>query len=220
MVICQTFYLTKLGKDKDQTVSKITGLAQQHSHADRDVKMKALFFSTYTSHAEKIAKKKRITKKTDKENEIEEEKKLEDPRQDIMELEGNVIPSRNSQNNNISRTQSLPQRQGQGPRDSEFVESQQLPSPSYSAMSLESQSIGNPVYQSTKQEESFYKLLAFMENMSDELHQIKMQQASTANTLNVLTYDVNALQITVAHQPQRSRGKGKGKKGKRRGGRS
>jgi len=59
-----------------------------------------------------------------------------------------------------------------------------------------------------------------MENMSDELHQIKMKQASTANSLNVLTHDVNALQITVAHQPQRSRGKGKGKKGKRRDGRS
>jgi len=54
-----------------------------------------------------------------KENEIEEEKKLEDLRQDIMELEGNVIPSRNSQNNNISRTQSLPQ--GQGPRDSDLL---------------------------------------------------------------------------------------------------
>jgi len=53
-----------------------------------------------------------------------------------------------------------------------------------------------------------------MKTISDELHQIKMQQASNANSLNVLTHEVNRFQGKgVVTQTSSTRGRG-GKKEK------
>ena len=96
----------------------------------------------------------------------------------------------------------------------------QLPSSSPSIMSIESQNMPNLPSKDDQYKVQMDKILSFMESFEDNFHTIKMQQASTINTLNVLSHDVHHLQgevnkVKVERRTTTSgqtRGRGKKKK--------
>lgn len=72
----------------------------------------------------------------------------------------------------------------------------QIPSPAYSNQSamLIEPSVNSAAPSS---EGTIGKIFSFMETMNDQLHTIKMQQATGMNAMNVLTHDLNKLQDDV-----------------------
>jgi len=163
-------------------------VAKKENHVDGD-KIRALLFSKYLSQATKIQKKKKTTK-------IEEEKKEEIPAERInsnpnMEIEDGALQ-------HFVRTyQTLRPNPNNPGTDIANFSISQLPSPNYSQSQL-----SNP-YTDFQQPNSehlmlqFQKLYKFMEDISDDIGNIKRHQASALNTINVLKHDMNKLSDEV-----------------------
>jgi len=170
--------LIALGKDKDETISKITSLAKSFGHVDDKGSIRELVFSKYLN----LATKKRILKQV-KASQSEDIKEEEEKKCNINNEAGN---------NPTSLSQMLEQR---SITSSQIVSNQisQLPSPDV----MSTVSLG-PLQKPSDYSENFLKLFSSFESAMDQLHGIKMQQASTMNRLNVLTHDMNSLQQEVA----------------------
>jgi len=206
---------------------------------DQD-KIRILFFTKYTSQSDKIQKKKDKGNKKTSEEEKETEKEKEEEKMAIEDpIEG--TQSQTLTNSSIPRLmQNFPSNAPSihyqnsfglpnyfhqlqklfAPPSSRMNEvypsnmmspSQQIPSPSYSQESMEFGNAGT----------NNDRVLGLVENIHGMLFQIKQQQASTINSLNVLTHDVMQMNEQVQTlKSQSTRGTGQQRATSRGGGQS
>ena len=83
--------LNLLGKERKDTIVKITNLARDHGHIDSNGKIKMLFFTKYAPQADKIQKKKKAVTKIQPDRKVNEEVKMEAELREECKMEEEII---------------------------------------------------------------------------------------------------------------------------------
>lgn len=179
--------------------------------------MRAILFAKYLPLAIKIHKNRDSRRPEDpRPQQMIEERKVDDDPVPPIEVEVNAALPREELpfgpdqiRHNHAQNQGIPiQPQIRtNPMPNLIV---QAPSPAYSSMSIESQGI----MMEERNFASFTPLMSFIENINEQLHSLRMQQASIISTLNVLTHDlrpVNEQEEEVHEEGANSRGRGRGR---------